>query len=50
MNPDHTDFPQEGTFPIRYKEAEYEAFVSSQPSAQGETVRVRIVAGPTGGH
>lgn len=50
MNPEQVDAPQEGTFPIRYKEAEYEAFVFSKPSEQGETVRVRIVAGPTGGH
>lgn len=50
MNPEQLDAPQEGTFPIRYKEAEYEAFVSSQSSERGEIVRVRIVAGPTGGH
>lgn len=50
MNPEQVEAAQEGTFPIRYKEAEYEAFVSSQPSAQGETIRVRIVAGPAGGH
>ncbi len=48
MNPEQVDAPQEGKFPISYKEAEYEAFVSSKPSELGETVCVRIAAGPTG--
>ena len=43
MDISRTDLPQEGMFPIRYKEANYDAFVSSLPAEYGESITIRII-------
>jgi len=43
MDIDQSDVPQEGMFPIRYREADYDAFVTGRPTEYGESLTVRLV-------
>ena len=44
MDITRSDVPQEGMFPIRYNNADYDAFVTSHPSEHGESLTIRFVA------
>ena len=44
MDVDRSDMPQEGMFPIRYREADLDAFVTARPTEHGESLTVRLVA------
>jgi len=44
MDIDRSDVPQEGVIPIRYREADYDAFVTGRPTEHGESLTVRLVA------
>jgi len=43
MDVSRSDVPQEGMFPIRYSDADYDALVSGHPSEHGESIMIRIV-------
>ena len=43
MDIDRRDVPQEGMFPIRYREADYEAIVAARPTEYAESLTVRLV-------
>lgn len=46
MDVSRTDVPQEGMFPIRYNEANYDALVSSLPTKYGEDITIQIIPKP----
>lgn len=44
MDITRSDMPQEGMFPIRYNNADYDAFVTGRPMEHGESLTIRVIA------
>ncbi len=44
MDTTRSDMPQQGMFPIRYNNADYDAFVTGRLMEHGESLTVRLVA------